>query len=375
MAGKVKVVGGVEKLRNIILELGDFFKEREELAKLLALALLSKQHVYILGPPGTAKSAMARAVAAHLDAKYFEYLLGRYTTPEELFGPLDLSKLEEGLFVRVTTAKLPEAEIAFLDEVFKANSAILNTLLEVINNRVYHEGERVVDVPLNTLITASNELPEDDEELAAFYDRLLIRYVVDYIKDDRNFKGMLLTDEEYVPKTKISIGELRAMQKQASKVDITPILDTVVELRKNLKRAGIVASDRRFKQAMSVVRAHAFLQGRAVATTDDLRVLLHIMWDTPEQVSAVRKVVMDVVDPFARRIMEYREIVDDYKERMQGKLNAAEVQEIMSKLKLVENEINELSKMALGSGRDASELEEILDEVQSLKVSMLDKMF
>jgi len=375
MAGKAKVVGSVEKLQNVVLELSDFFKEREELAELLALALLSRQHVYILGPPGTAKSAVARALAAHLDAKYFEYLVGRYTTPEELFGPIDLSKLEEGLFVRVTTAKLPEAEIAFLDEIFKANSAILNSLLAIINERKYHEGGRVVDVPLNTLITASNELPEDEEELAALYDRLLIRYVVEYIKDDRNFKEMLIGNEEYVPKTKITMDELRAMQKQVSEVDIAPIMDTVIELRKNLKQAGIVASDRRFKQAMSVVRAHAFFHSRTAATTDDLRVLQHIMWDSPEQMRTVRKAIMDIIDPFARKVMEYRDIINDYKDKLQGKIDPAEVQEIMAKLKVIENEIKELSKMAMSSGKDTAELDEILDEIQELKVSMLDKVF
>ena len=375
MAGRAKVVGSAEKLQNVVLELSDFFKEREELAELLALALLSRQHVYILGPPGTAKSAVARALAAHLDAKYFEYLVGRYTTPEELFGPIDLSKLEEGLFVRVTTAKLPEAEIAFLDEIFKANSAILNSLLAIINERKYHEGGRVVDVPLNTLITASNELPEDEEELAALYDRLLIRYVVEYIKDDRNFKEMLIGNEEYVPKTKITMDELRAMQKQVSEVDIAPIMDTVIELRKNLKQAGIVASDRRFKQAMSVVRAHAFFHSRTAATTDDLRVLQHIMWDSPEQMRTVRKAIMDIIDPFARKVMEYRDIINDYKDKLQGKIDPAEVQEIMAKLKVIENEIKELSKMAMSSGKDTAELDEILDEIQELKVSMLDKVF
>ncbi|RLI79133.1 hypothetical protein DRP05_04870 [Archaeoglobales archaeon] len=367
---------GVEsrKLQNVVLEMCEYFKEREELVKLLILAVLSKQHVYILGPPGTAKSAIARAIASHFDAKYFEWLVTRFTAPEELFGPIDLTALEKGEYKRITANKLPEAEIAFVDEIFKANSAILNSLLSVINERIYHDGG-IVKVPLNTLIAASNELPEDEKELAALYDRLLIRYVVEYIKNDGNFEEMLKKNDEYTPKTRITKDELKIMQEHVAKVDISPILPIIVELRRNFRENGIIVSDRRFKQAIAVVKAHAFFHVRSVATTDDLRVLQYIMWDSPEQVRIVRSVIMDVVDPFARKVMEYRDIINDYTSKLQSKIDPAEVQEIMAKLKVIENEIKELSKMALSSGKDTAELDEILDEIQSLKVSMLDKMF
>lgn len=368
---------GVEsrKLQNIVLEMCEYFKEREELVKLLILAVLSKQHVYILGPPGTAKSAIARAIASHFDAKYFEWLVTRFTTPEELFGPIDLVALEKGEYKRITANKLLEAEIAFIDEIFKANSAILNSLLSVINERIYHDGGMSVKVPLNTLIAASNELPEDEKELAALYDRLLIRYVVEYIKNDGNFEEMLKRSDEYTPKTKIAKDELRTMQEHVAKVDISSILPTIVELRRNFRENGIIVSDRRFKQAMAVVKAHALFHSRSVATTDDLRVLQHIMWDSPEQMRTVRSVIMDVVDPFARKVLEYRDIINDYTSKLQSKIDPAEVQEIMAKLKVIENEIKELSKMALSSGKDTAELNEILDEIQSLKVSMLGVLF
>ncbi len=363
------------KLQNVVLEMCEYFKEREELVKLLILAVLSKQHVYILGPPGTAKSAIARAIASHFDAKYFEWLVTRFTTPEELFGPIDLTALEKGEYKRITANKLPEAEIAFVDEIFKANSAILNSLLSIINERIYHDGGMTVKVPLNTLIAASNELPEDEKELAALYDRLLIRYVVEYIKNDGNFEEMLKKNGKYTPKTKIAKDELKVMQEHVAKVDISPILPTIVELRRNFRENGIIVSDRRFKQAIAVIKAHAFFHGRNAAATDDLRVLQHIMWDSPEQMRTVRSVIMDVVDPFARKVIEYKDIINDYKNKLQGKIDPTEVQEIMAKLKVIESEIKELSKMALSSGRDTAELDEILDEIQSLKVSMLDKMF
>ncbi|ADC64687.1 ATPase associated with various cellular activities AAA_5 [Ferroglobus placidus DSM 10642] len=375
--GKAEGIGesGYRKLHSIALELSNFFKEREELIKLTILALLSRQHIYILGPPGTAKSAVARAIASHFNARYFEWLVTRFTTPEELFGPIDLAALEKGEYRRITANKLPEAEIAFVDEIFKANSAILNSLLAIINERIYHDNGMVIRVPLNTLIAASNELPEDERELAALYDRLLIRYTVGYIKDDASFEEMLKGGEEYTPKTRITMDELKVMQGQVAGIDISRVIPSIVQLRKSLRESGIVVSDRRFKQSISVIKAHAFFSGRSAATIDDLRVLQHIMWDTPEQIRAVRAVIMDAVDPFARKVMEYRDIISDYSSRLQGRIDAAEIQEIMAKLKVVENEIKELSRMAVSSGRDTAELDEILDEIQSLKMSMLDKMF
>ena len=175
--------------------------------------------------------------------------------------------------------------------------------------------------------------------------------MVDYIRDDANFRDMLLGGEVYEPKTKISMDELKTLQERAAKVDIRPILDTVVELRRDLRQEGIVASDRRSKQAMAVVRAHALFKGRTAAAMEDLKVLQHVMWDAPDQIRSVRKVIMDVVDPFARKVMEYRDIIADYEEKLQGKIDQMEVQEVMSKLKIVENEVKQLVKMALSAGR------------------------
>jgi len=168
---------------------------------------------------------------------------------------------------------------------------------------------------------------------------------------------------------------LKFLQKMVANVDVTPVMDSIVELRRNLRNEGIIASDRRFKQAISVIKAHALFNSRTVASTDDLRVLQHIMWDEPDQIRTVRKVIMDAVDPFARKVMEYRDILNDYKNQLQGKIDPVDSQEIMTKLKTIENEIKDLIKMSLSSGKDTAELDEILSEIQELKVSMLDKMF
>jgi len=207
--------------QDLARQMGAQFLDKQEIIRLMTVSAIAGEHMVIVGPPGTAKSAMIDMFAKLIDARYFEYLLTRFTEPNELFGPVDISAFREGRYTRRLEHMLPTAEIVFLDEIFKSNSAILNSLLHVINERKFQNGPEVVNVPLISLYAASNEVPNDDN-LAAMFDRFLVRVLSDNL-DSYHFhelmkKGISLElrkmmgrglEPERSPRTTATSGELR----------------------------------------------------------------------------------------------------------------------------------------------------------------------
>ena len=187
-----------EKISAVASEFNGYFIERSEEINCALLSVLSGEHILYLGPPGTAKSLLAKNVCDAVDGgQFYYYLLTRFTTPEEIYGPLSLKALQQDEFRRKIDGYLPTANIAFLDEIFKSNSSILNSLLTILNERKFHNGQEVVDVPLLSVFGASNELPEEDESLQALYDRFLFRCVMEYVQDDSNFEELVFKDGEF----------------------------------------------------------------------------------------------------------------------------------------------------------------------------------
>ncbi|MHA1225025.1 MAG: AAA family ATPase, partial [Candidatus Heimdallarchaeaceae archaeon] len=209
-----------QKLARIIKELSKHIKEREEVIRGSILAILANEHVLFLGPPGTAKSLLARKLCNIIkDGQYYYYLLTRFTVPEEVFGPLSLKALEDDKFSRKIDGYLPTAHIAFLDEIFKANSSILNSLLTIINERIYHNGSSILRVPLLSIFGASNELPADEENLEALYDRFLFRYDVENLKEKKNFLSVIIeSDSDFEIKEKIELKEIDVINSNACQV-------------------------------------------------------------------------------------------------------------------------------------------------------------
>src|SRR4051812_17882015 len=216
----------VEALRRGVIDvLKRRFVGRDEVVDLIALALVAGEHLFLHGPPGTAKSALIRQFAGAVRGRYFEYLLTRFSEPSEVFGPIDLARLREGTVATVTTGMLPEAEFVFLDELFNANSAILNNLLSVLNERVYRRGAEVHRLPLLSLFAASNHLPED-EALRALFDRFLLRCHVDDLRRAAMPRllaaGWELERAEPV-ESSVSAADLRGLSRQVYQVDLAPV--------------------------------------------------------------------------------------------------------------------------------------------------------
>ena len=275
----VEAQGKIARIRD---ELNAQFFERGELIDGALCALLSANHVLMIGPPGTAKSMLAEELCQRIEgANYFQWLLTKFTTPEEIFGAVSLKALEQDDYRRVTTHKLPEAHIAFLDEIFKANSSILNALLTLINERLFHNGRERVTVPLITLFGASNELP-DEEELTALYDRFMLRFLADYIGEEFRFLKMLEGGPARGPDTASFRANWKSCATRCAQVPVPiAVLRSIADIRRELGRQQIIASDRRWRMSLDLLRAHAFLMQRSQVTEDDLFFLSTCCGRTP----------------------------------------------------------------------------------------------
>jgi len=274
------------------------FVGKEEIVDLLGVSLVGGENLFILGPPGTAKSAIVHELARRIEGRVFDYLLTRFTEPSELFGPFDIRRLREGDLVTNTEGMLPEAALVFLDELLNANSAILNSLLMVLNERVFRRGRETRSLPLLAVVGASNRLPED-ESLAALFDRFLLRVRSDNVGDDR-LDDVLAAgwrlDAAREPVTgAMTVEEIRAVQSLLPEVDLAAVRPRTVDVVRALRRAGIAVSDRRAVKLQRLVAASAVLCGRLVANATDLWVLRHV-WDTEEQREPIAAIVDRAVD-------------------------------------------------------------------------------
>lgn len=262
--------------------------QRDVAARALLLAALAGEHVLLLGPPGTAKSELARRLQRLLPgAHYFERLLTRFTVPEELFGPLSLRALEDDRYERLTEGYLPSAEVAFLDEVFKANSAILNTLLGLLHERQFDNGSQRLPVPLVCLVGASNEQPQDDS-LLAFYDRFLLRVPVEPV-DDAHFAALLQTSTSTQgappPEALVDRSRLDGLRQQAPHATLgEPVLALLLQARQHATQTGQTVSDRRWRQLVELLKLQASSRGARGVDLWDLWLLPFVLASEPSHV-------------------------------------------------------------------------------------------
>jgi MoxR-like ATPase len=298
--------------------------ERYDEIDITLTALLAGFHVALIGPPGTAKSMLVEDLTTAFQGEVFKYLLTKYTTPEELYGPVDLKALtEDSVYRRVTTNKLPEAEFAFLDEVFKANSAVLNTTLTAMNERQFDNGTGREDIPLITVIGASNELPEGDE-LNAMFDRFHFRKVVDYIREPSNFIGMLQYNPDDTDLPTLTFDELIEAQDEVSAISVPDeTTDTIYDIRADLGLEGIIPSDRRFRQSVKALQAFAWLNERDTASDSDFTILQHMFWAAPQEMKPVSRVILTHTNPIELEAQEVMDLIDDIAQKLNSAVKKA----------------------------------------------------
>lgn len=298
------------QLQQLRDELRARIPERQDVIDGTLAALLCGEHVLLLGPPGTAKSALVRALAHAFDGNHFDRALTRHTLPEELLGPMSLQALDKGHFTHVTTGMIPEAHFVLMDQVFAAGSPVINLLIRLLDERVFLNDGAPVPVPLVSLFGATSELPENGAQEHLF-DRFLVRFELDYLGRPSNLRATL-TSPEPTTSTVLGMEAPRAMQADVANVKLTEeTLDAIVVLRDALKDEGLVASDRRWKKSLRLVQAAAFIAGEVQTSPEDLAILVDVVWRHPRERSRISRLVTKLINP---AVFQANEILEDGRE-------------------------------------------------------------
>ena len=339
----------LERFKQLLGEMNRGIYEKETEISLSLLAALAGESIILLGPPGVAKSMILRRLkTAFRDAQSFEYLMSRFSTPDEIFGPVSIQKLKTSdTYERAMEGYLPTADVVFLDEIWKAGPAIQNTLLTVINEKIFRNGNREMHLPLKLLVAASNELPAKGEGLEALWDRFVIRIESRPIKLEKNFRAMLLeshadflgptdftdstdfsgftgglghadfADNADFSDLKITSEEYAEWTERIDKIGVKiEVLDAISAIRKSLRavnvdeaaeRRNIYVSDRRWKNIVRLLRTSAFMQDREEVDICDLLPIYHCLWQEPEERDAIRNIVIRALfSPFADKLVEMK---------------------------------------------------------------------
>jgi MoxR-like ATPase len=327
-------MGVKDKIESLLKQLNAGIYEKEEVMALALLSSIAGESIFLLGPPGVAKSLIARRLKyAYKDAEVFEYLMSRFSTPDEIFGPVAISELKKDKYVRITDGYLPKAEVVFLDEIWKAGPSIQNALLTILNEKKFRNGEEEKDVPMKALISASNELPAKEQGLEALWDRFLVRLVVFNIKDWEKFNEMITKDSALfdeksaefkkwkteIDQFAIPDDEYKKWNKEIDQIDIPENVRNVIGVIRNKielhnhdielynqnerkekepVKELLYISDRRWRKIVRLLRASAFLNNREEVDLMDCFLIKHCIWNEEEQIQAVSGFVNDTIEEF-----------------------------------------------------------------------------
>ena len=364
---------GQAKMQQIFVEMNNLFVERDELIRIMLLAITTGTNLLMLGPPGTAKSAITYELCGRVEnANYFQWMLNKTSDPSEVFGPFSVKEMENDKFMRITTGKLPEAHIAFMDEVFKSNAPTLNALLTIMNEHIFYNDGKPQPVPLISMFGASNEPPED-ETLDAMYDRFIFRMNVQYVHDAANKKRMHSNYVDnragllgLVNKTTITLAELKALQDAALVTKVPKdIINKFIRLINDLDRQAIHVSDRRQNECFKIMQGSAVLAGRNSVGLDDFKSLVYVLWEKEEHIPIIESAILKMVNPYDDRFKELKDNFSQVRTDIDGITDSAQKSKkaIESKgvIEKIVSKTNKLINEASKNGKDVTEFTEFRD--------------
>ena len=363
------------KMAQIGLEMNQLFVERDELIKLMLLAITTGTNLLMLGPPGTGKSAITYELCKRVEnANYFQWMLNKTSDPSEILGPFSVKEMENDKFMRITAGKLPEAHIAFMDEVFKSNAPTLNALLTIMNEHIFYNDGKAVDIPLISMFGASNEPPED-ETLDAMYDRFIFRMNLSYIHDAANKKRM---HSNYIDmragllgltsKTTITLSELQALQNATMTVKVPKdIINKFIRLVNDLDKQAIHISDRRQNECFKVMQGSAVLRGSDTVGLDDFKSLVYVLWEKEEHIPIIESTILKMVNPYDDRFKELKnsfgQIKTDIENIADNSQKAKKSIESKGAIEKLVSKTNKLINEATKNGKDSAEFISFRDEM------------
>lgn len=369
----------VKKINAIRDELNVLFKERQDIIDMSLIGLITEQPVLLLGAHGTAKSALINEICSRItNARFFSWLLNPTSDPTELFGPFSIKEMENDRFMRITAGKLPEAEIAFLDEVYKSNAPTLNALLTIMNEKIFFNDGKKVDVPLITMFGASNESPEPGDPLMPLHDRFIFRVEVEYLKDNKNVMSMF---ENFIIKrngkmamnhTTISIDEIKALQMSARSMPIPKsVLKEYANMIAKFKQANsvsLVISDRRKNECLKILQGTAAFSGRSCVGYEDFRLLPYAFWETREQLPILMTEIAKRKNPNEEEFVRFKTSFEDIKKSIdQENDKDSKTSLILSNKTSVQRIITGLNKITTDSSTgDPDFLQQVKDYKQSV---------
>lgn len=369
------VTGAQAKIAMIKKEMNEQFMERDAVIDCLMYALVSGQSLLMLGNPGTGKSAITYEVCSRIEnGNYFQWMLNKTSDPSELLGPHSMKGMENDEYTRITTGKLPEAHIAFIDECYKANAPVLNILLPIMNEKIFYNNGKPNAIPLMTMIGASNEGPED-ESLMAFHDRFLFRLNVSYIKEAGNKKRMYTNYinkrrglDSLAGKTTITIEEIQALT-EASKNIIVPkeIINKFVKFINDLDKQAIHISDRRQNECFKILQASAVINGRQQVGIDDFKSLIYVLWEQEDQIPMIESTIIKMINPFDDQFKSFKDNFEVIKKDIEGTTDENEKAnkslEAKGSIEKLTSKINRLINEATKNGKDIKEFTDFRDEM------------